>query len=50
MLSIATLVGLFASIFTALSQLPLIVKIFREKKAQGVSALMISVLLAGIAR
>ena len=42
------MVGMAAGIFTALSMLPQLIKILREKKAEGVSGWMLLVLLTGL--
>jgi MtN3 and saliva related transmembrane protein len=42
------IVGIAAGIFTALSMLPQLVKILREKKAEDVSGWMLLVLLMGL--
>ncbi|MDQ3048004.1 MAG: SemiSWEET transporter [Bacteroidota bacterium] len=44
-----TWVGLTAGVFTALSLLPQLVKIIKEKKAEDISMLMLGVLFTGIA-
>lgn len=43
-----TVIGVSASVFTALSLFPQLVKIYREKKAAGVSALMLATLFTGL--
>jgi len=43
------IVGLIASIFTAVSLLPQLVKIIKEKKAEGTSPLMLIILFTGLA-
>jgi MtN3 and saliva related transmembrane protein len=42
-------IGLIAGIFTSVSQIPQLVKIIREKKAQAISYGMLIVLLIGLA-
>lgn len=42
------IVGIAAGIFTALSMLPQLVKILREKKAENLSGWMLLVLLTGL--
>lgn len=41
------MVGIIAGILTAISMLPQLIKIIREKKAEEVSALMLLVLITG---
>lgn len=48
-LNTVTIVGIAASTFTAVSMLPQLIKIIKEKEAKEVSVLMIAVLFAGIA-
>jgi MtN3 and saliva related transmembrane protein len=43
------LIGISASIFTATSLIPQLIKILKDKKANGVSAIMLGVLFAGLA-
>lgn len=47
-MELMTLVGVAASAFTATSLLPQLVKLVKEKKAEGISEIMLSVLLAGL--
>ena len=47
--NLTTLVGLLASSLTALSLLPQLIKIVKEKKAGDISLLMLVILFAGIA-
>ena len=47
-LDTGTIVGISASTFTAVSMLPQLIKIIKEKEAKEVSVLMIAVLFAGI--
>jgi MtN3 and saliva related transmembrane protein len=47
-MSIETLVGVGASAFTATSLLPQLIKLIREKKAEGVSIGMLVVLFTGV--
>lgn len=42
------IVGIAAGIFTALSMLPQLVKVLREKKAENLSGWMLLVLLTGL--
>ena len=42
------LVGIFASIFSAVSMAPQLIKILKEKDAENVSILTLCVLLAGL--
>ncbi|MFA6276817.1 MAG: SemiSWEET family transporter [Pedobacter sp.] len=46
-MDVKTIIGFSAGILTAISSVPQIVKILKEKKAQAVSPLMFFVLLAG---
>lgn len=46
--TLITVTGIAASTFTAVSLLPQLVKIWREKKAEGISFLMLGVLFAGL--
>ncbi|TCD00251.1 hypothetical protein EZ449_20875 [Pedobacter frigidisoli] len=46
-MEIKTIIGISAGVLTAVSILPQILKVLREKKAQAVSPLMFFVLLAG---
>jgi len=48
-MSIETLVGIGASAFTATSLLPQLIKLIKEKKAEGVSVVMLVVLFTGLA-
>ncbi len=41
-------VGLFAGICTSISLLPQLIKIIREKKANAISYLMLSILMLGL--
>jgi MtN3 and saliva related transmembrane protein len=47
-MEITTYIGIAASALTAASLIPQLIKIIREKKAQGISLAMLSVLLAGL--
>lgn len=47
-IDLVTIIGVSASVFTALSLLPQLIKICREKKAGGVSALMLVTLFTGL--
>ena len=42
------IIGIAASILTAISLMPQLIKIWKEKKAEDVSLLMLVVLLAGL--
>src|SRR4051812_14460541 len=42
-------IGITAGVFTATSMLPQVIKVFKEKKAEDISLLMLIVLLTGIA-
>jgi len=48
-MSIDTLIGVAASVFTATSLLPQLIKLIKEKKTEGVSVLMLVVLFTGLA-
>ena len=41
-------VGIIAGVLTASSMLPQVIKVFKEKKAEDISLLMLIVLLSGI--
>lgn len=43
-----TIVGVIASVSTAVSSLPQLIKLFREKKAENVSLVMFAILVAGL--
>jgi MtN3 and saliva related transmembrane protein len=45
----AQVVGIVSSVLTAVSMLPQLIKVIREKDAENVSIVMLSVLLAGLA-
>lgn len=42
------IIGIVAGVFTSCSLLPQLVKLIREKKAEDISLLMLSVLFAGL--
>lgn len=42
------IIGIVASVFTSIALLPQLIKIFREKKSNGISYLMLSSLLVGL--
>lgn len=44
-----TIIGISAGVFTAVSMLPQLVKIIREKKAENISLAMLSILITGLA-
>jgi MtN3 and saliva related transmembrane protein len=44
-----SLIGLLAGVCTALSMLPQVIKTLKEKKAEGVSPLMLITLITGLA-
>lgn len=46
-MDVKTIIGFSAGILTAISSIPQIVKVLKDKKAQAVSPLMFFVLLAG---
>ncbi|MBA3665736.1 MAG: SemiSWEET transporter [Bacteroidetes bacterium] len=43
-----TIIGILASIFTAVALLPQLIKIIREKKSEGISYLMLASLFLGL--
>ena len=43
-----TLIGIAASIFTAISLMPQLIKVIKEKKAEDVSLGMLAILFAGL--
>ncbi|MBG9378116.1 SemiSWEET transporter [Panacibacter sp. DH6] len=43
------IVGIVAAVLTAIAMLPQLIKVIKEKKAQGVSFGMVLVLIAGLA-
>lgn len=47
-MNLITTIGILASIFTATSLLPQLVKIIREKKAEDISLLMLLILFIGL--
>lgn len=49
MISLETGIGIAASFFTAISLIPQLIKILREKKAKDVSLAMMLVLFIGVA-
>ena len=48
-MDLTTLVGICASVSTAVSSLPQLIKLFKEKKAENVSLGMFAVLVVGLA-
>jgi len=44
-----SIIGLCASILTAVCMLPQLVKIFREKRAEEISYMMLGILMSGVA-
>ncbi|MCW3088035.1 MAG: hypothetical protein JWQ78_1421 [Sediminibacterium sp.] len=48
-MNLVTTIGIAASVLTATSLLPQLVKIYREKKANDISLYMLGVLFAGVA-
>lgn len=44
-----TLIGIGASVFTATSLIPQLIKIVKEKKAEDISLMMLAVLFTGLA-
>jgi len=48
-MNITTLIGIGASAFTAISMLPQLMKIIKEKKAEDISMWMLFVLFTGLA-
>jgi MtN3 and saliva related transmembrane protein len=47
-MDLTELIGIIASIFTGIALLPQLIKIFKEKKAEGVSWLMLGSLFIGL--
>lgn len=47
-MTLITIIGILASILTASSLIPQLIKIFKEKKAQSISIAMLAVLFAGL--
>jgi len=47
-MNIITIIGILASICTAISLVPQLIKLLKEKKAQNISLLMLAVLFAGV--
>ena len=43
-----TIIGILASICTAVSLVPQLIKLLREKKAENISLVMLAVLFAGV--
>ena len=43
-----TIIGILASICTAISLVPQLIKLLKEKKAENISLLMLAVLFAGV--
>jgi MtN3 and saliva related transmembrane protein len=48
-MDLTTITGIAASVFAAVSPLPQVVKLVREKTSEGISFWMFSTLLAGLA-
>ncbi|PZR07921.1 MAG: hypothetical protein DI539_23175 [Flavobacterium psychrophilum] len=47
-MSLITLIGVVASMLTALSLIPQLIKLLREKKSEDISVTMLLVLLSGL--
>ena len=47
-MNVENLAGIAASVFTAVSLLPQLVKVFKEKEAENVSLVMLAVLFCGL--
>jgi MtN3 and saliva related transmembrane protein len=47
-MQITSITGIVAGIFTSVSLVPQLVKMVKEKKAAGISVLMIAILLVGL--
>jgi len=47
-MTLETIIGIGASVLTAVSAIPQVIKLIKEKKAEDVSLLMFFVLLAGL--
>jgi MtN3 and saliva related transmembrane protein len=48
-MTLITIVGIAASVLTATSMMPQLIKILRNKEAESVSIMMLAVLFAGLA-
>ena len=48
MFTIENIIGVSASIFTAVASVPQLIKLIKEKKAEDVSSLMLTILLVGL--
>lgn len=48
-MDIVQIIGFAAGVLTALSQLPQLIKIIREKKTEAISVWMLAVLMSGVA-
>ena len=48
-MELTEIIGITASVFTAVAMLPQLVKMLKEKKAEGISVMMLSVLCTGLA-
>jgi len=46
--NLENIIGISASVFTAMASLPQLLKIIKEKKADDISAIMLLVLLTGL--
>ena len=47
-MTLITIIGITASIFTGISLIPQLIKVIKEKKAENVSLLMLAILFAGL--
>lgn len=47
-MTLISIIGICASMFTAISLIPQLVKVIKEKKAEDVSLLMLAILFAGL--
>ncbi len=47
-MNLTTIIGISASFFTAIALVPQLIKLIKEKKAEGLSLGMLSALLAGL--
>jgi len=49
LITLVNIIGISASVFTAISSFPQLLKLVREKKADDISLVMLLVLLSGLA-
>ncbi len=48
MISFENIIGISASVFTAIASVPQLIKLFKEKKAEDISLAMLIVLISGL--